>query len=162
MSVRMRAAALSMRSRYCCAHLASSSGPAASLEPLAERQDLAQRLLQVVRRHERELVQRRVRALELAALRRETMLGEAPLGDVLDRQQDDARRVRPMRHAPRIEQHDLAADAGEHVVDLDVVQLRLRREPVANSARRARDVPLAIAQANSTSPIVSSAATRKV
>ncbi len=101
-SVRMRAAASSMRSRYWRAS-PSRQRSSRRAQPLAERQDLAQRLLQVVRRDERELVQRRVRALQLAALLGEETLGEPSLGDVFDRQQDDARHVRAVRHEPRIQ-----------------------------------------------------------
>ena len=57
-------------------------------QSLAERHDLAQRLLQVVRCDERELVQRRVRSLELAALNGEESLGEPSLGHVFDRQKN--------------------------------------------------------------------------
>ena len=86
-SVRMRVAASSIRSRYWRA-LPSEERSSRRAQALAERYDLAQRLLEVVRCDERELVQRRVRSLELAALNGEESLGEASLGHVFDRQKN--------------------------------------------------------------------------
>ena len=52
----------------------------------------------------------------------------------------------PVRHEPRVQQHDLAADAGKHVVDLEIVEARLDGELVAQQLAERRDVPLAVAE----------------
>src|SRR4029079_11331279 len=83
---------------------------------------------------------------ELEALRRKATLGEAPLGDVFDRQQDDVRQNLRVRHEPSVDHHDLPANVGEDVVDLDVVQLAFGVKTVAQQLSQTRDVPLAIAQ----------------
>ena len=119
---------------------------------VAARLEAAHRFLQVVRGHRGELIQRLVGALQLLALVREAPFGEPTLGDVLDRQQDDPGLVGALRHQPGVQQHDLAADAGEGVVDFEVVQLRLQRELVAEHLAERRDVPLAVAQGEEDGP----------
>jgi hypothetical protein len=89
--VRIRRAASVMNSRSCAARLAELAAEVAAQE-LGERDELAQRLLEVVRRHRRELLELGVRArevlvgdLERVALARELALRVAHLGDVADR-----------------------------------------------------------------------------
>lgn len=115
-------------------------------QPLTERHDLAQGFLQVVRRDRRELVERRVGALQLGALRLEVQLRGAALRDVLDREQDDACPARGRRHEARVEQHDLAADSRERVVDLEIIEARFYRELVTQQRAKRRDVPLSVAE----------------
>ena len=141
----MRVAASSIRSRYWRA-LPSRTRSSRRAQPLAKRHDLAQRLLEVVRCDERELVQRRVRSLQLAALNGEESLGEPSLGHVFDRQKNQPRDVRAVRDEPGIQLHDLSADARKDVVDVDVVQLALGEEAVAQQRPKRRDVPLTITQ----------------
>ena len=90
--------------------------------------------------------QRRVRSLELAALNGEESLGEPSLSHVFDRQKNQPRDVRAMRHEARIQLHDLAADSGKDVVDVDVVQLALGGEAVVQQRPEGRNVPLTVAQ----------------
>ena len=71
---------------------------------------------------------------------------EAAFRDVFDRQQDDARHARTLRHEPGVEQHDLAADPGKHVVDVEIIELRLERELVTEQLTEGRNVPLAVAE----------------
>ena len=51
-----------------------------------------------------------------------------------------------MRDEPRIQLHDLAADARKDVVDVDVVQLALGGEAVVQQRPKGRNVPLTIAE----------------
>ena len=51
-----------------------------------------------------------------------------------------------MRDEPGIQLHDLAADAGKDVVDVDVVQLALGDEAIVQQRPKGRNVPLTIAQ----------------
>ena len=63
-----------------------------------------------------------------------------------DRQQDDPRLVGPLRDEPGVQQHDLAADARKHVIDIEIIELRLERELVAQHLAERRNVPLAVAE----------------
>ena len=86
-------------------------------------------------------------------LLRESLFRGAAFGHILDRQQDDSRIMRPARYECRVEQHRLAADPREHVIDVDVVQLRLRADSrpqqlaheLAQQLAQRRNVPLAVA-----------------
>ena len=51
-----------------------------------------------------------------------------------------------MRDKPGIQLHDLAADSGKDVVDVDVVYLALGDEAVVQQGPKGRDVPLTISE----------------
>jgi hypothetical protein len=116
------------------------------VQPLPDGDDLSQRFLQVVRSHGGKFVECRVRTLELALLVCDLPLCAAPGRDVLEREQADPRVGRVMRHDAGVEQHDSAPNAGKHVINLEIVELWLDGERVAQQRAQRRDVPLPIAQ----------------
>ena len=59
-------------------------------------------------------------------------------------------------------QHDLASDAGKHMIDFEVVEARLDGELVAQQFAQRRDVPLAVAELNSPRRSYRSRSTRKI
>ena len=82
-------------SREIVARLLVEPRPERRGEPFAERRDLAQGLLKVVRGDKRELVEGIVRPLQLHDVACKTALREPSFGDVFDCQQNDARQSGP-------------------------------------------------------------------
>ena len=97
-----------------------------------------------MRGHRRILVERQIRTLELHPLLGEPRILLAQRRHVLDRQQDDARHAERVRDEPGVEEHDLPANAREDMVDIEVVELRLERQFVAEHLAQRGDVPLAV------------------
>ena len=126
-------------------------------QPLAERQDLAQRLLQVVRRDGRELVERRVRALQLAALVREPPFRErrSVMSSIASRMMRGA--SGPCATSRALSSMILRPIPGKHVVDFEVVRSRSTASLSRSSSRSGAMSHWPSPSVKRTSPIVSSA-----